>query len=238
MKSRCVRFGFAAALSITALYSQIPATDLCNTGLTPAGSPSTGCTTSSLVTPINPSSGGDSVDGNWQLATPYPSLSYTGESPDPCTLTYGPAWVDAIDNEWFNPSDGKSQYISPFSDGPNTAGGWYIYRTALKIPPAAPNHAKYLLVIAGKILVDDYSPAIVFGDRTGCKVKSLPSMQNVPGQQSFTSWNPFAFREVVDPGQVTYIYAVVFNVQFNPGVSGNYTGLRLEFTSASFTPID
>lgn len=31
---------------------------------------------SSLVTPVNPESGGPSVDGNWHLATPYPSAPY------------------------------------------------------------------------------------------------------------------------------------------------------------------
>src|ERR1035438_2380019 len=44
---------------------QIPAAGLCNTGLTKA-SPPYGCTSSTLVTPVNPITGGDSVDGNWR----------------------------------------------------------------------------------------------------------------------------------------------------------------------------
>jgi hypothetical protein len=42
-------------------------------GLTPASSLFTGYTISTPVTPVNPESGGASVDGNWELATPYPS---------------------------------------------------------------------------------------------------------------------------------------------------------------------
>jgi hypothetical protein len=61
----------ALLLSSAAVAQTIPATGLCNTGLTPANALPLGCTTSTLVTPVNPQSGGTSVDGNWQLATGY-----------------------------------------------------------------------------------------------------------------------------------------------------------------------
>jgi hypothetical protein len=103
-----------------AAQTTIPATGLCNTGLTPASPLPTGCTASTLVTPVNPGSGGSSVDGNWQLATPYPSGSYIRQAPDPCLLRkFGPAWVDAPWFNWFNPNDGLSQWITPEVDEPS-----------------------------------------------------------------------------------------------------------------------
>ena len=72
-----------AALGILFLFAvsmkgeHLPAVGLCNTGLTPA-SAFTGCTTSVPVTPLNPETGGSSVDGNWQIASPYPSAPYYG----------------------------------------------------------------------------------------------------------------------------------------------------------------
>src|ERR1700722_15102454 len=87
--------------------THIPAVGLCNTGLTPASPLPSGCTTSTPVTPVNPQSGGPSVDGNWQLATPYPSAPYDQEALDPCKLTtFGPTWVDAPKSPgWYNPND-------------------------------------------------------------------------------------------------------------------------------------
>lgn len=63
------------------------------------------------------------MDGNWGLATPYPSVPYNQPAPNPCLLTrFGPAWVDAPWGSWFNPSDGLSQYITPEIEGPVAAG--------------------------------------------------------------------------------------------------------------------
>ncbi|MGA2740011.1 MAG: hypothetical protein ABSG65_21555 [Bryobacteraceae bacterium] len=123
----------AMLLSLAAAaQTTIPATGLCNTGLTPAAALPAGCTTSALVTPVNPESGGSSVDGNWQLASPYPSAPYNEQSPNPCTLTnFGPAWIDDPWPAWYNPNDGLSQWMTPLAEGPVAAGGWYIYRTGL-----------------------------------------------------------------------------------------------------------
>src|SRR5580658_9658776 len=141
----------AASLLFSAMASaqeNIPATGLCNTGLTPASPLPAGCTTSSPVTPVNSDQGGIGVDGNWQLATPYPSAPYNQPAPNPCLLpAFGDAWVDAPWPTWLDPDDGLSQWITPLAE--LAAGGWYIYRTALRIPPIRPRGAKYVLTVAG-----------------------------------------------------------------------------------------
>ncbi len=146
--------------------TEIPVTGLCNTGLTRADPLPQGCTTSTLVAPVNPETGGDSVDGNWQLATPYPSAPYNQKAPNPCLLTgFGPAWVDAAWPTWFNPDDGLSQYITPQAEGPVAAGGWYIYRTGVAIPPIASGGTHYVLTVSGQVLVDNSLVSIVLEDQ-------------------------------------------------------------------------
>ena len=114
MKRNSLLLPLWAALSFTALdQTHIPATGICNTGLTPASPLPAGCTTSTLVTPVNPDTGGTSVDGNWQLATPYPSAGVASQAPNPCSLTFGPAWVDAPFGNWIAPDAGVSQWITP-----------------------------------------------------------------------------------------------------------------------------
>ena len=49
----------------------IAATSLCNTGPDTRESPPNGCSTSTLIYPINLINGGPIVDGNWELAVPY-----------------------------------------------------------------------------------------------------------------------------------------------------------------------
>jgi len=238
LKPRLAILPIAVLISWTAFAQTIPATGLCNTGLTAASPLPLGCTTSTPVTPANPISGGPSMDGNWQLATPYPSAAYDRQSPNPCTLrTFGPAWVDTPLSGWFNPNDGLSQWISPESDGPNTTGGWYIYRTAIPVPSGSGN---YVLTILGKLLSDDFVPAIYFENEAGnlltCRAAVIPSLVPVP-TGSVSTWNPFQFSATVAPGTTAYLYVVVFNVQFPAGESGNYTALRVEFDSADFTPV-
>jgi hypothetical protein len=218
-------------LSSTAVaQNRIPATGLCNTGLTPASPLPTGCTTSTPVTPVNPESGGPSVDGNWQLATPYPSARYNQEAPNPCSLTtFGPAWVDAPWSSWFNPNDGLSQWITPQVEGPVAAGGWYIYRTAIPIPIASGSN-KYALTVTGQLLADNTNVAIFLSKAPGhdvCRPLTL-----MGGSQS-SMWNPFKLKATITSDSDVHLYFVVYNyVQdyLNP------TGLRVEFTSAYFTP--
>jgi hypothetical protein len=195
------------------------------------------------VTPLNPESGGTSVDGNWELATPYPSAGYTEEAPDVCSLTtFGPAWVDTPSSYWLPDSDGLSQWISPYVNFPGTTGGWYIYRTTVPIPSNSSGE-QYLLTVAGRLLADDLPSAVVFqtsslSPRT-CSVVSLPSLAPVTGSPTAIdeTWDHFHFATIVAPGTSAYLYVIVFNVEYAPGVYGNGTGLRVEFTSVYFTPI-
>jgi hypothetical protein len=228
--------------SAAVAQTHIPATGLCNTGLTPASPLPTGCTTSTPVTPVNPSSGGPSIDGNWQLATPYPSAFFDESAPNPCSLTFGPAWVDAPWSGAFNPSDGLSQIISPLADGPNTLGGWYIYRTTFPVPPIASGSTKYVLAVTGQLLADDEPIAIFLenpaGEERSCKLLTLTPLSPVPSQNfgSALAWNHFHFASSLKPNSSAYLYFLVYNIQFPPGVSGNYTYFRVEFTSSTLTP--
>ena len=165
----------ALLLSSAAVAQTIPATGLCNTGLTPASPLPTGYTPSTLVTPVNPESGGSSVDGNWQLATPYPSASYTEQAPDACRLeTFGPAWIDAPFNpittpnpngtNWLNPPDDvSSQWITPLVIDPSPAGGWYVYRTQFRVPAATSGVKEYILTVSARALIDDLPGGIFLG---------------------------------------------------------------------------
>jgi hypothetical protein len=233
-RRRC--FEIAALLSglliagIGAAQTQIPATNLCNTGLTPASAPLAGCATSTPVTPINPQSGGASVDGNWQLATPYPSATSTEQAPNPCSLTFGPAWVDTPSEYWLNPDDGLSQWSTPLSDDPNTAPGWYIYRTAFSVPPMRSTDRYYELTVSGQVLADDWVAGIFLeapaGGQLGCR------LMTVPAPAGSGAWAQFTFAANVPPNPWAALYFLVYNQYFG---GGNATGLRVEFTSAYFT---
>ncbi|MGA2579122.1 MAG: hypothetical protein ABSH24_24180 [Bryobacteraceae bacterium] len=210
--------------------TQIPAKGLCNTGLTKASPLPAGCATSSPVTPMNPETGGTSVDGNWSLATPYPSAASNQPDPNPCLLsTFGPAWVDAPWSTWLNPDDGRSQYIMPLAV--EEVGGWYVYRTAFPIPPSATN---YVLTVAGQVLVDDDVLAIVLENPAGyapsCRTVSA---QTSVGSAAWTAWHSFNFSALVVPGTYAYLYFIDYNLGGNVP---NATGLRVEFTEAYFTP--
>jgi hypothetical protein len=237
MKRNLLLLCFGLALSLTAQTTHIPATGLCNTGLTPASAQPAGCTTSTPVSPVNPQSGGTSVDGNWQLATPYPSASYTHQAPNPCSLTtFGPAWVDATYSGWFNPNDGLSQWITPEVDEPS-AGGWYIYRTAFPIPPISSPSTYYVLTVTGGVMGDNTTVAIYLEnpstDQLSCKPVAMPAPEAGSGGSGWAAWNPFSFASKIVPNTSAYVYVLVYNQEAS---NGNATGLRVEFTSAYFTP--
>lgn len=89
MSFRGIPLAFSIVVMLSATFADaqtVAATSLCNTGLTAKSVPPKGCTTSTLVTPINPLDGGPFVDGNWELAEPYPSVSFTQRAPDPCSF--------------------------------------------------------------------------------------------------------------------------------------------------------
>jgi len=233
MQSRLSILASALLLSTAAAaQTHIPATGLCNTGLTPAGLLLRDCATTTLVTPLNPESGGPSVDGNWELATPYPSAPYNQPAPNPCSLTtFAPAWVDAPWPGWFNPDDGLSQWITPLVEGPVAAGGWYIYRTIFPIPPIVSGYDEYALTVTGQLLADNTAAAIVLSNASGHQV--CRTMAILSGSSQFIAWNPFTFAATVLPNHPAYLYFVVYNYEQS---NGNPTGLRVEFTSAYFTP--
>jgi hypothetical protein len=223
----------ALLLSATASgQTQIPVTGICNTGLTKASPVPVGCTTSALVTPVNPIGGGDSVDGNWQLASPAPSAPSTAPAPDACSLTsFGHAFVDAPWPSWLNPDDGLSQYITPKAEGPVAAGGWYVYRTGVAIPAGQAGDTYQVLTIAGHVLVDNHLGAIVIEDPAGyapgCKFVAIPTGTN------FSGWSQFSFSAPVIPHTLAVLYFITYNDEQS---FGNPTGLRVEFTSAYLTP--
>jgi hypothetical protein len=227
----CVTLLFISAIG--AAQTGIPAAGLCNTGLTAASPLAAGCTTGSPVTPVNPESGGPSVDGNWELAIPYPSVPYNRPAPNPCSLTaFVPAWVDAPWLSWLNPDDGISQWISPEVEGPVAPGGWYVYRTTVPTPPASLGHSAYQLTVSGQFLVDNDVAFIYMEDPA--QSHSICGLVARPGSPTQDwAWNPFNFTATVLADTHAYLYFVVYNGQQS---YGNPTGLRIEFTTAYFNP--
>ena len=230
MKPYLLLLPLAVALCWTAFaQTTIPAAGLCNTGLTTSSPLPAGCTTSRLVSPVNPESGGSSVDGNWQLATPYPSASASNEAPDPCLLSkFGPAWIDTGYYGWLS-GDGASQWITPESSGPNAAGGWYIYRTPVPVPAATTGYAYYYLTVEGRETTDDFTQGIFLGYGEYCRLLAMPAPQG----DAF--WSPFKFATAVLPETQPYLYFVVYNTTYT---ENSFTGVRVEFTSAYFTPFN
>jgi hypothetical protein len=62
-------------------------------------------------------------------------------------------------------------------------------------------------------------------DRRSCWLVSIPDPFPL-----FNTWNSFSFQTAVAPDSNAYLYFVVYNNNESP------TGLRVEFTSAYFTP--
>ena len=94
-------------------------------------------------------------------------------------------------------------------------------------------------------MADDELTAIILGrplegsvdDRQHCRGLALPSLTSVPGDTGAQyAWNNFQFAEAVEPNTSAYLYFVLYNIPFPDGNSGNYTGFRVEFTSATLTP--
>ena len=218
-------------ITLAAGAQTVPVTGLCNTGLTKASPFPKGCSTTTFVSPVNPETGGTSVDGNWQLATPYPSGEYNEAAPNPCTLAYGPAWVDQPWFSWSNPNDGLSQYIMPEAISPTDAGGWFIYRTALPVPPVPAGSTYYDLTVNGQVLVDNALVRILIEN----PAQYQPSCRTVaaPTGTGFGEWASFTLSAAVVPNSHAYLYFVTYNA---PSDAANPTGMRVEFTSAFFTP--
>ncbi len=228
--------GCALCLCPSSLHAQKIATlQLCNTGRTAKSLPPYGCLATELVNPINPEGGGPISDGNWDLAVPYPYGSYNSPPPDPCVqeFAYLPAPVSAISSTaWLNPDDGKSQWIEPVG-GPSNLPGWYIYVTAFAVPAAFDGSGDYTLNVSGKFLADD-SPDIVYVSSYSGGSSTCGSIGSFSSATPWTAWTPFQGAATVAGSSIGFLYFVVHNT----GPDLNPTGLRVEFTSTYFTPIN
>ncbi len=216
-----------------AAQAQFPATSLCNTGLTPKDLSPEGCFASTPVYPINPADGGPIVDGNWNLAVPYPSAGATAAAPNPCSLLfrYSPAPVNAPDPAW-SLDDQVSQWISPIG-GPATPPGWYIYMTKFRVPPAFGDYQHYSLEVHGRYMVDNRVGS-VYGANIEPGSLTCGPLATFSSEGSFTSWTQFRVRESVSPSSDGYLFFVVLNESGVP--NQDPTGLRVEFETAHFTP--
>jgi len=200
---------------------------LCNTGQTAANA--LGCT--EVLVTQNPLGGGPNVDGNWDIAYPYP-LPFEGFG-GPCGLTqFEPAWVDTPFSGWLpDNASSVSEWIAPY-DGENPQPpGWYVYRTAFEVPPVLPGGAAVTGVsVSGRLASDNSTYTIYLESPAGSARCSLVAGQTFPvnppgaGSGDYRQWWPFSFTNPFDiaPGAAAYLYFVVRNVD-------NATGLRVEF---------
>jgi len=200
---------------------------LCNTGQTAENLK--GCT-EVLVTP-NPQGGGPNVDGNWDLAFPYPS-PFEGPG-GPCALTqFEPAWVDTPLSLWLpNSASTASEWITPYAGETPQQPGWYVYRTAFPVPPLLPGGiAPTGVSISGQLASDNTMYTIYLESPAGSTNCSLVTGQTFPvnpagaGDSDFQQWWPFSFTNAsaITPGAGAYLYFVVRNID-------DATGLRVEF---------
>ena len=142
--------------------------------------------------------------------------------------------MDAPVSVWFNPNDGLSQWITPLVDNV-TAGGWYVYRTPVPVPPATPGYKGYLLTVGGRLMNDDYAGGVFLGYERSCTWVALPSLTTTNNQAADNAWNTFGFVVPAAPGTEPYLYFLVYNIEI--AGNSNDQGLRVEFTTAYFTPI-
>jgi hypothetical protein len=120
-------------LFVTVATAQIAG--LCNTGQTSATL--TGCT--GVLVPSAPNFfGTPNLDGNWEIAYPYPSSLADNT---PCLLSrFIEATVDTPNGSWL-PNSVSSASESTMPDGGGgymLPLGWYVYRTKFPIPSVLP----------------------------------------------------------------------------------------------------
>ena len=224
---------FSGAMANAQVGLPVPNASICNSGRTPKGLPPGGCLNTVLSVPVNPATGGSTIDGNWELAAPYPSKLNTELPPDPCTLltSWGPAWVDQPNVAWYNPIDGLSQWITPFNQA-SAAPGWYVYRTGFTVPAGEIGFPSYLLKVTGQLMADDRTVSIYVLDANGAftSCRAVAALTNPAAQ--YLNWTIFHFSTPVTPVTHGYIYFVVEN----EGTTPNPTGLRVEFATPYFIP--
>jgi hypothetical protein len=99
--------------------------------------------------------------------------------------------------------------------------------------PAPAGTTNYVLTVAGQVVVDNDVLAIVRYGLIGKSPTCKPVSEGTAvGYDGWTIWQPFSFSAQVEPGTNNYLYFVVYN----DSTVANPTGLRVEFTSAYFTP--
>lgn len=90
----------------------------------------------------------------------------------------------------------------------------------------------YELTVSGQVLADDWVAGIFLeapaGGQLGCPLMAVPA----PAGSS--AWTQFSFATKAPPSPRAILYFLVYNQYFG---GGNATGLRVEFTSAYFTPL-
>ena len=226
------------ALAAMLLFTTMAAAQiktLCNTGQT--AQTFLGCS-NVLVTP-NPTGGGPNRDGNWGLASPYPSTLST--TLGPCALTsFTRAWVDtpySVPPAWLpNNASAASEWITPYDGEGNQAQGWYIYLTGFHVPAVLPNGIVPTgVTINGRLASDNQTYGFVLASRAhggSCAfVTGLPVPINPVDQ--FNQWTSFSFTSpiAITPDSDVFLYVLVYNAydQFVP----NPTGLRVEFFDTS-----
>ncbi len=233
----------AATMTVFAALATAQIPGLCNTGQTQVNS--SGCT-GTLVTP-NPEGGGPDRDGNWYLAYPYPST--LPASLNPCGLTgYVKAWVDTPEVLWLsNGASTSSEWITPYDgESPDNPPGWYVYRTAFRVPLLLPGGATPAgFTINGRVASDNSTYGFYLASpakRGSCAfVSGLPIPINRSNSNNFTgfeSWTDFSFTIGITPGGITpgsevFLYAVVQNYDVPNSTAPSQAGFRIEFLDSS-----
>jgi hypothetical protein len=231
-----------AAMLLFAATAASQISGLCNTGQTRATTP--GCT-GVLVSP-NPFGGGPQLDGNWELAYPYPIKSTGTGAATPCGLKiFIPAAVDIpLSNPpWLaNSASSASEWITP-EDGENPIGsGMFVYRTRFPVAAKLPNgNAPTGLTISGQLASDNATFGIYLESPANSGRCSLVSGQTFPVNPSggsfddFQQWWPFTFSNPapISPGDDAYLYFVVQNAYDSVDDGASATGLRVEFFASS-----
>ncbi len=230
-----VKFSMILLLFVSFAHAQNPNRGPCNTGRTPTTGPMYACSATTLVSPINPQDGGSIVDGNWQIASPYPSAPVGSAVPNPCVLSsaYVGAPVNIPDYAWYNPHDGISQWIGP-NGGGSTPAGWYIYRTTFLVPDTYQGYSPSSVTITGQLLADNWVP-VVFLQEVGTTSHVCNVATTFPAANQYNSWNSFTLTGSVAPATLEALYVLVYN-QYSATPLENPTALRVEFQTLNYSP--
>jgi hypothetical protein len=138
-------------------------------------------------------------NGNWQIASPYPSAPYTSSAPNPCRLqtTYLGAPVNVPFYERYNPESELSQWIGPNGGGSTPVPGLYQGLPPNSVPPS------------GQLLSDNAAAVMdlhAVGDTSaGCNVAETSAIAN-----QYSSWNAFALTGPVVPATHQAIYSGLY----------------------------